>query len=450
MIYRIFASKDTVITNDLRLGVRMTASNLGGSEELQVFKSPGISGTIGTIGSSSLGRSLLFFDFSKYSALTASGDIPITGSRYRLRVAHKTSASPLPSSFDILVSPISASWDEGNGMDVDDLADVGYANWIQPQQSTYWTTPGGDVLSEHSATIHFDTGYEDGDVDVTGLVNAWLTGGLQNNGLMMAMDPSIESDSNYGDYFIKKFYSRQTGYSDRVPFIEVSVPDFVQDDRANMFWGQPGSLFLYNTVRGQFVDLTAPVTVAVADLSGVLVQATASRVSLGIYSASLVLQTGSYSGSIFYDAWASAGSSLVTSSFEFVPAQTMTSLSPVPLTARIRNLETEYSTDDTVKLDVFFRKRSRVMPVITTASLGVPPYIVSKGYYAIENDSTRERVVQFGTGSDETRLSYDGQGNYFKFYMSVLQPGNVYRILFLVDEFGVQQVVDPGLRFKVS
>ena len=119
------------------------------------------------------------------------------------------------------------------------------------------------------------------------------------------------------------------------------------------------------------------------------------------------------------------------------------------LTARLRNQRTEYTTDDVVRLEVFFRRLPNTTPVVQTASLGAPPYIVRKGYYAIDNDSTRQRVIPFLTASDETRLSYDGTGNYFNFYMSNLQAGNVYRVVLMVEELGKKQVIDPGLRFKV-
>lgn len=125
-------------------------------------------------------------------------------------------------------------------------------------------------------------------------------------------------------------------------------------------------------------------------------------------------------------------------------------VSHTPLVARIRNIRDEYVTEEVVTFEVFFRQRGGALPVLSTASLGSNPYIVEKAYYAIENDSTRERVVPFGTGSQEhTRLSYNAAGNHFTFHMRNLHSGNVYRILFLVDENGRKQIIDPGVRFKV-
>ncbi len=452
MIYRIYPFKDTFITNDY-VGnnlTRMTGANMGGSEELDVFKRAGISGAIGTAGTSSLGRVLMQFDLTQFTALTASGDIPSSGLSFRLRVNHKSRGCPEPSSYDMTIKPVSASWDEGLGMDVGDYADDGYANWEKRTSTDRWTTEGGDFISSPTASAHFDTGHEDIDVDVTDVVNGWLGGTFPNYGLGIMMTASVEVDSNYTDYYRKKFYSRQTSFYDRAPYIEARVNDFRGDDRANMQWARTGSLFLYNVIGGVFQDLTGPVVMSIADASGVLTFVTASQVSTGIYSASFALPTGSYSGSLFYDQWKAASVSQITGAFTFSRLNPVNTLTQHPLTARIRNMQDEYLPEDVPTFEVLFRKRPHTLPVFQTASLNIVPYIVERAWYAIENDSTRERVVPFGTGSqNHTRLSYGGSGNSFKFHMTNLHSGNVYRIVFLVDEQGRKQVIDPGFKFKV-
>lgn len=453
MIYRIYPTKDTVITNDLRWGgVRATGSNLGRSEELAVFKRPGVSGAVGALATASLGRVLLQFDLSAYADLTSSGDIPASGATYRLRLAHKTSAETLPAGFDMEVVPVTTPWDEGRGHDVVDLLDHGAANWERPTETSYWTQPGGDYLTDPTASVHFDSGEEDIDLDVTSLVEGWLDGSYPNNGLMVKLDSLGESSLDFRNLFAKKFYSRHTSWEDRAPYLEVRVDDFQGDDRANMVWGRPGFLHLYNVVGGALVDLPpGEVVVSISDASGVLTHATASRgATPGIYSASIVLPSGSYSGSIFYDQWRVDGLSLTTGSFVFRSAGPLTALPQSTLTARVRNLRTEYQPEDVVRFEVLFRRRPGTLPVRQTASISPTIHICERAYYAIENDATRERVVPFGTGSlQHTRLSYDANGNYFRFFMRNLHSGNVYRIILLVDENGRKEIIDPGLKFKV-
>lgn len=452
MIFRIYPSKDTFISNDFLLPshVRLTGGNVGGSEELDVFKRAGMSGNVGDLGSSSLARALLQFDLSQFTSLTASGDIPSQGLSFTLRMNHKTAACTRPTSFDLVVKPVASGWDEGAGRDVT-LRDVGYANWVKRTSTAYWGTPGGDFITAPTSVAHFDTGLEDLEVDVTALVTSWLVGSTQNNGLAVMLTSSIEADSNHADYYQKKFYSRQTDFPDRAPCIEVRANDSIRDDRVNMQWARTGSLWLYNVVGGVYRDLPASnVYTAISDASGVLLQLTASHVRVGAYSASFALPSGSYSGSLFHDSWGSGSFSFMSGTFLISSVGSSQGITQQPLTARIRNLQDEYFPEDVPVLEVLFRRRPHSLPVFQTASLGMVPYIVEQAYYAIENDSTRERVVPFGTGTEHTRLSYGEGGNSFTFFMRNLHSGNVYRVLFLVFDQGRQQVIDPGLRFKVT
>jgi hypothetical protein len=337
------------------------------------------------------------------------------------------------------------------------LGDNGFANWVKNTSTTFWNTQGGDFIGSPSASAHFDTGIEDLDVDVTPIVSAWLSGSITNNGFGISMTSSIESDSLYVDYYQKKFYSRQTGYLDRAPYIEVRAFDVIRDDRSNFQWSRSGTLYLYNLVGGSFQDLPGVPTVSISDASGVLMGLTASRGVLpGIYSASFLLATGSftsgrpYSGSLFIDSWGSG--SFAYSSGSFTVGQTGITQTVVqrPLVARIKNMRDEYLPDDVEVFEVAFRHQPQTVPVFQTASLMSVPHIVEQAYYAVENDSTRERVIPFGTGSQQhTRLSYGGSGNYFRLRMRNLHSGNVYRIVLLVVEQGRSQVIDDGFRFKV-
>lgn len=454
MIYRIYVAKDTFITNVQKNRVKQTGSNFGGSETLDLFKKAGTSGAIGVAGSASLARVLMQFDFSEISSMTASGKAPATGTLYTLKLKHATTRETLPSSYDVGIVAVSTSWDEGRGLDVDDYNDLGYANWDRAKSNVFWTSIGGDFVTTSSSSFHFDTGYEDLTVGMSSLVNSWLTGGLQNNGFMIKLTGSIELDSEYNDYYIKRFYGRTSNFKDRRPYVEASWDDHVADDRGAMVWGATGSLFMYNKVGGQLADVSmganAPI-VRIADASGTLLTLTGSHVGkTGIYSASFALPTGSYSGSVFYDRWGSGSFAFMTGTFMLSVDGAVQTNSPSQYVGRVKNLRDEYDVTEQPRMNIAFRTRDYNPTVVLTASMSPPYKIVKKSYYAIENDSTRERVIPFGTGSDNvTRLSYDKNGNFFDFYMSTLHPGNVYRIIFLIDEDGQKQIVDGGFKFKV-
>lgn len=455
MIYRIYPVADTTITDQyiLPLTTRMTSSNTGLAEELQVFKSPPVSGAVGIIATSSLGRSLLQFDFTAFGQLTASGDIPTSGISFRLHLSHKTSADTLPSSYAMTIAPVSTSWNEGIGMDVEDFDDIGYANWNNPVQGANWAMSGGDYIFTTTASAYFSSGYEDIDVDITPIVDLWLSGAIPNYGLGIMMTASVESDLNLGNYYLKKFYSRHTQWLDRAPWIEARVTDFVRDDRTNIFWSRTGTLYLYNIVGGLYQSLPAGnLYVNIQDSSGTLLALTASQGLPGIYSCSFALPTGTYSGSIFYDQWGSGSFAFSTGTFTIAPNLPLQVVNQNLLTARVRNLQDEYLPEDAPVFEVVFRKKNHASPVLQTASLGpVTPYIVENAWYAIENDATRERVIPFGTGSQQqTKLSYGANGNTFRLFMTNLHSSNVYRMVFLVKEQGRAQVIDPGIRFKIQ
>jgi len=464
MIYRIYPSKDTWITDlvpDFIPVVPVTGSNFGASEILEVFKkNPLSSGSAGWAGSSSLGHILLQFDLSGWSQLTASLQAPSIA-MWRLVLHDARHAETLPSSYDLEALALSQSWDEGSGLDEDTFRDLGQANWIQGRSNVYWTVPGGDVLADDISSFHLDTGHEDVDFDVGTIVNDWLAGTFPNNGLLVRVSSSLETSNS--DFYVKKFHGRQTNFLDRRPYLEARWDDSFRDDRNNFVFDAPSVLFLYNEVRGQLTNLAGVsagpncLDVRINDLSGTVLATSASWTGhVGIYSASFILPSGSYSGSVFHDVWTSGSRLFVSGTFYPSSPAPQSVLAPGRYVASIPNLKNEYTVDENPELRVFVSSFDYNPVVVLTGSQPVPAgFIISRGYYRIDNDRTKEQVIPFGTasyygGTDWTRLSYDGNGNYFSFFMSSLSPGNVYRIVFLFDQDGQRQIVDGGFKFRVT
>ena len=370
----------------------------------------------------------------------------------------------LPTSFDIEVSPLSQSWDEGRGIDTENWADKGVANWDKASTSVWWTTLGADFLTTPTASYHFDTGgwggggggLEDVEVDVSEIVGAWLTGGLPNYGFMVKLTTTEEDDSN--DYFKKKFHGRATHFPDKRPTVEMQWDDSIKDDRGVFLFDYSSSLYLYNKKRGELQDITGigtgndVLTVKIADLSGTIATVSASHTGqTGIYSASIVLATGSHSGSSFSDKWSFAGASYMTGSF--TPGNDGASTSNVQeqYTVKVMNLKQEYELSEVVRWNLFVKTRNYNPAVVQTGSLVLRNTIIEKGYYRIDNALNGRHVIQLGTGSTETtRLSYDENGNYFNFYLSTLSPNEVYKLVFFFDVDGQLQKVDNNIRFKVK
>lgn len=219
MIFRLFPTKDTFITNVRVNDVAQTASNLGASEILHVFRVAPVGNQSG-----SLGRILSRFDVSGVPALTAS--LSSGSVSFKLRMKNARHAETLPSSFDLEVMRVTTDWDEGRGHDADLFVDRGFANWDKAKSNVLWNTAGGDYDLTGSAVVHFDVGDEDLVADVTTIANQWIVGSAQNYGLMVRMSSSFESSST--DYYVKKFHSRETHFPDYRPYLEVAWDDSVQ------------------------------------------------------------------------------------------------------------------------------------------------------------------------------------------------------------------------------
>lgn len=460
MIYRIFPLRDTFITNFVApfVNLPVTGSNFGQSEILELFKKLGNSGSAGWPGSSSLGHMLVQFDLTGYQLLTSSLQAP-PSPIWRLVMKDARHSETLPSSYDIEVMALSRSWDEGPGFDEDTFVDKGQANWVQAKSNVFWTNPGGDFVTGTIDVFHVDVGPEDIDLDVGNIVSSWLSGTVPNNGFGIRISSSLETNGT--DYFVKKFHSRHTNFLDRRPYLEARWDDSIKDDRSDFVFDNTGTLFLYNEVRGQPTNIPGIslgqncMTVRISDLSGTVLTVSGSWIGqTGIYSCSFSLPTGSYSGSTFSDIWFLGSRSIMTSSFFPTDQFAQPTLSPSRLMVDVPNLKNEYTLDEEPELRMFVRPYDYNVPAVSTGSFTPVGTILNRCYYRIDNDRTREQVVPYGTGSyaggtDWTRVSYDGTGNYFKFFMSSLAPGNVYRIVFLIDQDGQKQVVDRGFKFRI-
>jgi len=459
--YRIFPTKDTwiterIISNDV--AVTATGSNHGRSPGLNVFAfEPAIQS-----GSVDLARTLLQFGVAELSGkIYEDLIIPSSSVSYVLKMFDVKHEDSVPESYDLFVYPLSQSWDEGSGIDDDNDRDTGVANWEQATSTTDWTLTGSDFLTTEfgSGSQHFDQGQEDLEVDITDIVVNWLTGTLEENGVVVKLGGTEESGTT--DYFRKVFHGRETKFIDKMPYIEARWSDVQKDNRGNFAINQSSNLYLYNFVRGELVDLTEPITARVQDHSDVVSASfsssiTATKVETGIYSASFTVAPAAFPfSSSWRDVWFSGATGYMTGTFTALPI-TGSQIDPYDeFDVSLTNLKRVYGASEEARLIVSVRKRDFVTHVgsIVSASLGLVEEreYIEKMYYSIENDETGEMVVPYGTGSvPHTQLSYNGDGNYFNLFMQSFVPGFKYRLKFLIDinRFD-KKIVDDGFTFKV-
>ena len=300
-IKRYIAYKDTTITNAFKSNLtnRGTGSNMGLSDVVEVFSIYGQADS----GSTELSRAL--FDFRVTASTDSiyadrnSGVIPASGSvDFFLRLYNAKHAFTLPRNFTLVVAPVSRSWSEGPGLDMEEYSDLECANWISGSSGSAWTNYGGDFhTGAYSAgntlpmvSASFEKGSEDLEINITSLVEEWLanmnpltqTSAREQHGIGIYLTSSQEAffSSSTGlddtstfeihnlsgsrtSYYTKKFFARGTEFFYKRPAIEARWDSSRKDNAKNFYLSSSlvsatdnlNTLYLYNFVRGQLKDI---------------------------------------------------------------------------------------------------------------------------------------------------------------------------------------------------
>jgi hypothetical protein len=133
MIKRFYATKDNTITNafEENLVTRGTGSNMGASDILEVFSIYGQASQA----SSELARVLIEFD-PDYT------NIP-SNAKWYLKLFNAPHSQTVPSNFDMTISAVSQSWEEGYGIDMDYYEDL-----TRDRVGSNWINRTGDDIAE--------------------------------------------------------------------------------------------------------------------------------------------------------------------------------------------------------------------------------------------------------------------------------------------------------------
>ena len=192
-LYRYTASADNTITNAFRsnLSARGTGSNMGAADILEAFHIAGQTSSSSGI-SSELSRILIQFDTNAIASDRSAGTLPASGSvSWHLKMYNAAHASTLPKNFQMVAKVVSGSWQEGTGLDMDEYTDQTYgvipgSNWVTKGLNTdgfsTWLSEGGDFTEDGLSPVvtspTFADGTEDLSIDVSDMVEDWVTGGV--------------------------------------------------------------------------------------------------------------------------------------------------------------------------------------------------------------------------------------------------------------------------------
>ena len=496
-IKRYYATKDNTITNAYKanLQTRGVSGNMGQSDILEVFSIYAQVSSSEEGYSSELSRILIQFNTDAINTDRTAGNIPASGSvNFFLKMYDAEHTQTTPKDYTLIVSAISQSWSEGLGLDMEEYSDEDASNWLSASSDPgkqKWVDyasvakPGGSYITgsdanptEYLFTQSFDTGFENLEIDVSHLVEDWISGDLNNYGFGVRLTGSDESATN--SYYTKMFFARGSQFFHKRPVIEARWDSSKKDNRGDFYLSSslvPASdnlmnLYLYNVVRGQLTNIPAVGTddMLVSIYSGSTgptgnklylpvgggvvatgdVNITASHVETGIYSCSFAYTSSSITS--IYDVWHSGGIEYHTGSA--ISVQTFDSKDynfDQRYISKVTNLRATYNRGEKVRFRLYTRQKDWSPTIYTVASNAIETSIIDNTYYRFTRVSDNLEVIPFGTGSlNHTRLSYDTSGSYFDLEMDLFDTDTVYELSFayLINGSYVQQ--PERFRFRVE
>lgn len=169
-------------------------------------------------------RFILDFDLATVSASIAAGTI--SNARFYLTIK-ATEATHLPIEYSIHAHPVSGSWTNGTGYYNNDFEIKNGASWLYRNGSgegTTWDTAGGDYYTASAYQASQDFNYEKPDVrmEVSNIVNAWISGSIPQHGMIIKFSDTVETDST--EIGSIKFFSKDT-HTIYIPRLEIFWDD---------------------------------------------------------------------------------------------------------------------------------------------------------------------------------------------------------------------------------
>lgn len=227
-------------------------------------------------------------------------------------------------SFDMVLFLIPDSWDEGKGFEyMTDAFPTGPhkgvsmfgSSWYHSETGKEWKQPGiysverisrdldlytskeGNHARFIIGYVHFDTGNEDLNVDITPVFNKFLTGELKNYGIGIAFSPQYEQSKIEMTQYCGFFTNHTNTFFE--PYVETIYDDWLQDDRSDFYLDKDNRLFFYSNVGGKFVNLDELPTCSIDGK-----EYKVKQYSKGMYYIELNLSSADYEpDTMYYDTW---------------------------------------------------------------------------------------------------------------------------------------------------
>ena len=226
-------------------------------------------------------------------------------------------------SFDLILFLIPNEWDNGRGFDyICDLYNGQHrgistdaSNWYQYKNYHKWKTNGiydiDDLFKEYDlftskkgnlsniiiAKQHFDYGNENIEIDITEIVNKFITDEIPNYGFGLAFAPYYENQIDKKTQYVGFFTQHTNSFYE--PYVETTYDEYIEDDRTNFYLDKSNKLYFYSLINGNYINLDEMPTCTINEQTYEVKQATK-----GIYYIDILLSSEEYDEDMMiYDVW---------------------------------------------------------------------------------------------------------------------------------------------------
>lgn len=467
-IKKYIAEADTTITDAYQpySSARAHYSNMGASDSLQVF----------SIAHKDLApelcRILVRFPISKIIEDRSSGALPASGSmKFFLNLYNVEHPETLPTNYEMVVKPVSGSWEEGFGLDLENFLDLG-----QTQTGGYgvgwkyrssievpyvWASDGGDYYDTYHKYFHFQNGTEDLKVDITDVVERQISGDMPNHGFGIMLADQYETGSSGISYYTKRFSSRSSQYFYNLPCISAVWESLIEDDRNNFYYSidnlseedNKHSIYFFNKINGSYKNLPSNIIpfVKIIDSNNniILDNIQSQKISNGKFKATFSL-TGS-TEETYTDVWYSGSQTYYSGEIQAKSYEFNNSIEVNRNIINITNLKKKYSKDEVATLRIFVRNKDWSPNIYKKFTQDIETINLKDLYYKIIRIVDNKIVLDYGYNDVKyTKCSYDINGNFCEIDMSILEPGFMYGICFTSKNDDTKIEYKDIFKFKVE
>jgi hypothetical protein len=268
--------------------------------------------------------------FKHYLKITNAGSIDFSQAHEKEISSISDAIKMRTSSFDLIFFLIPQQWDQGKGYDYTRtyfnegfyghleqdparlISNEG-CNWFQPRNAFKWAENGiyesvtlskeyDKFSSDEGSDIiiarqHFDLGVENINVDITDVVNKFITMELPNYGIGIAFSPMLEMTECEIEHYVGFLTNNTPSFFE--PYVESIYDDVITDSRSNFVLDKPNKLYLYCNVGGNLTNLDE---IPTCEVNGNKYEV--KQFSEGIYYIDITLSKNDFkANTMLYDTW---------------------------------------------------------------------------------------------------------------------------------------------------